>query len=450
MDSGPFFSGEDDGRGRGSAKRARRGRGASARADHRQRGQRGYEIRNADPDISFPMLTLPSIPAMPAAQPDYADDEPPTTSGRRRAARDIPDRRGPTRIGYDDEWAGDGDGDDEWAGDGDETYDEYGRQEDYRDDQRYDDARYDTYRREETGPRRRERSAARPLSTIATLQDDEDEPMAMAMAPVSAPRLPARLPTDSVPELAAFRIPSARRRPHVNTRALVQRARSPWSVARLLFSLCAMSLAIWTALLGAGEPSQPLMAGFVPQAGAHDARSVAALVQPETQGMRPDLYDSNQQFNDWWDAACSAAVSSEVLTAWGVPNANIGKMIDVMQPDISLDGGLLSPHGFERGAEAFGYRADISWKLDYKQMLYLTNTLGLPVIVNVRISYGYYHFFSGGHFLVMTGGDSQGLSIVDSSEYYIKYLPIDTFNSMFTGMTTVIVPKDYIYTIPNI
>ncbi|HEV2404023.1 MAG TPA: hypothetical protein VGR88_01140, partial [Ktedonobacterales bacterium] len=87
---------------------------------------------------------------------------------------------------------------------------------------------------------------------------------------------------------------------------------------------------------------------------------------------------------------------------------------------------------------------------DYKQMLYITNTLGLPLIVNVRISYGYYHFFDGGHFLVMTGGDSQGLSIVDSSEYYIKYLPIDTFNSMFTGMTAVIVPQNYTYNIPNI
>ena len=448
MESGPFFSGEDDGRGRGSAKRARRGGGAPVRSDRRHKGDRSHEVRSADPNISFPMLTLPSIPSMPATHPTY-DDAPPATSGKRRAVRDVADQRKPTRIGYDDEW----------AGDGDEAYGHYERRFDSRDDDEYDDARYDNdryddryndYQREETGPRRRERSAARPLSTLATLREDEDEPLAVVASPVSAPRLPARLPTDSVPELAAFRIPSARRRPHVNTRAIVQRARSPWSVARLLFSLCAMSLAIWTALLGAGEPSQPLMAGFVPQAGTHDARSVATLVQPETQGMRPDLYDNNQQFNDWWDAACSAAVSSEVLTAWGVSNATIGKMIDVMQPDISLDGGLLSPNGFERGAEAFGYRADISWKLDYKQLLYITNTLGLPVIVNVRISYGYYHFFSGGHFLVMTGGDSQGLTIVDSSEYYIKYLPIDTFESMFTGMTTVIVPKDYTYTIPNI
>ena len=359
------------------------------------------------------MLTLPSIPSLPTTHPS---DDRPASSAKRRAVRDAPDRQRAARVHYDDEWADD----------------------------------RDEYRIGDSSPRQRERSAARPLSAISTIDFDEEEEMTLVAAPPPQQRAPARLPTDSVPDLAAFRPPQARRRPHVNTRAIAQRARSPWSVARLLLALCAMSLAIWTTLLGAGEPSQPLMAGFVPQSGAHEARSVAALVQPETQGMRPDLYDSNQQFNDWWDAACSAAVSSEVLTSWGVQNATIGKMIDVMQPDISLYGGLLSPHGFQRGAEAFGYRADINWHLDYKQLLYITNTLGLPVIVNVRISYGYYHFFSGGHFLVMTGGDSQGLSIVDSSEYYIKYLPIDTFNSMFTGMTAVIVPKDYTYTIPNI
>jgi hypothetical protein len=188
---------------------------------------------------------------------------------------------------------------------------------------------------------------------------------------------------------------------------------------------------------------------FQPGAGTHDARAIALLVQAETQGKRPDLYDSYAQFSDWWDAACSAAAMSEVLTAWGQPGTTIGHLIDVMQPDISLNGGLLTPAGFQRGAAAFGYRADLSSSLSYKQLLYITNVLGLPVIVNVRISYGYYHFFSGGHFLIMTGGDSQGLTIVDSSEYYIHYLPLDTFMSMFTGRTTIVVPKDYTYHVPS-
>jgi hypothetical protein len=266
----------------------------------------------------------------------------------------------------------------------------------------------------------------------------------------------ARLPVPAQPavpppSLAAYRQAPVRLRARVSTQQLILAARSPWNRVRVLLAVLAISVAVWTSLTAAGEPSQPLMAhSWQPIANAEQALSVASAVQPETQGKRPDLYDSVTQFNDWWDAACSAAVMSEVLTAWGVPHATIGRMIDVMQPDISLDGGLLTPDGFQRGAAAFKFRADLSWHLTYKQLLYITNTLGLPVIVNVRIAYGYYHFFAGGHFLVMTGGDSQGLRIVDSSEYYISYLPLDTFMSMFTGLTAVIVPAGYQYTVPNI
>jgi hypothetical protein len=291
--------------------------------------------------------------------------------------------------------------------------------------------------------RRRENSSARPLAS--ELSPEQSRALAQIERASEARVL--------VPAAAAPRPASLARlhRPHLDTRALARSAansaKSPWSLTRTLLALIAITAAVWTSLAAAGEPSQPLMS-FQPGAGTHDARAITRLMQPETQGMRPDLYDSTDQFNAWWDAACSAAVISEVLTAWGKQGASIGRMIDVMQPDISLNGGLLTPYGFQRGAQAFGYRADISWKLTYKQLLYITNVLGLPVIVNVRISYGYYHFFAGGHFLVMTGGDDQGLTIVDSSEYYIHYLPLDTFASMFTGMTAVVVPQDYTYNVP--
>ncbi len=95
-------------------------------------------------------------------------------------------------------------------------------------------------------------------------------------------------------------------------------------------------------------------------------------------------------------------------------------------------------------------RSEYRDNLSYKQMLYITNTLHLPLIVNVRISYGFYHFFSGGHFLVMTAGDNQGIRLVDSSLYYVKYMPLSVFNSMFTGRTVLLLPKDYIVNIPSL
>jgi hypothetical protein len=294
-----------------------------------------------------------------------------------------------------------------------------------------------------SGRRRREQTAARPLAL---------PPLPARQIELAVVEEPHPAPSQLIaPDPTAYRRSVPARRPRLDTRALVRRARSPWSLSRTVLAVLALTAALWAGVTHAGEPSQPLMANsWATTSDSQVAQAITSFVKPETQGTRPDLYDSYAQYNDWWDAACSAAVMSEVLTAWSVPHATIGHMIDVMQPDISLNGGLLTPHGFIRGAAASGYRADISWKLTYKQMQYITNVLGLPVIVNVRISYGYYHFFSGGHFLVMTGGDGQGLRIVDSSEYYIHYLPKDTFDSMFTGMTAVVVPNGYDYTVPSI
>jgi hypothetical protein len=258
--------------------------------------------------------------------------------------------------------------------------------------------------------------------------------------------------TESVPDLAAFRpaLAAQSRRRRVNTQMLIERARSPWSITRTILAVLMMLVALFATIGGMGEPSQALMeTAFAAKAGSVSAPSVAGRVQPETQLLCPRCYDNNAQFQAWGNAACSAAAASEVLTAWGVHGATIGKLIDTMQPDISLYGGLLRTSGFQRGVVPLGYQADISDHLTYNQMVYITHTLGLPIIVNVRISYGYFHFFSGGHFLVMTDGDSQGLQIVDSSEYYIRYLPRDVFYSMFTGITVVIIPKGFIYSIPR-
>ena len=281
--------------------------------------------------------------------------------------------------------------------------------------------------------------------------DDEPPPereTQRALVPVRMPPTPSL--AFSAPELAAFRAATGiRRRVRVNTQRLVHKATSPWVIVRFVLALAALFVAVTSTHLHMGEPSQPLMAAWRATLNTKSLPTIASKVIPVTQLKACDQYDSYQQCLDWGDAACSAATSAEVLTAWGMKGANIGKLIDYMQPDIAMYGGLLNYHGFQRGAEHFGYRADISSSLTYKQMLYITNYLGLPLIVNVRISYGYYHYFDTGHFLVLTGGDSQGVKIVDSSEYYIHYLPIDVFNAMFTGRTALIVPKDYKYSLPN-
>lgn len=319
-------------------------------------------------------------------------------------------------------------------------------------------APYAGYEDDWNQPRSRERSQARPLTPLLTQQfravESASAPVtAYVSAPLPVVAPPAtsaptfrRLSTESAPALAAYR--PVQNRVRLNTQRLVETARNPWTIARLVLALTALLLSAFHVPGQMGEHTQPLMIAQA-QAGLAPGSAITALVRPETQLMRPDLYDSVTQFNDWGGAACSAAALSEVLTAYGVPNATIGHEIDELGSYISPNGGLLSRHGFVVVAAKHNLRADESTSLTYNQLVYLTEQLGMPVIVNVRISYGYYHFFDGGHFLTVVGGDAQGLRIVDSSEYYLHYLPKDVFYQMFTGYSAAIVPASYQYTLPS-
>jgi predicted double-glycine peptidase len=300
-----------------------------------------------------------------------------------------------------------------------------------------------------TGGRLRATSSARPLRAVTE--------RSLALVASRAGTAVSTLSTDSVPNLAAYRAP-ALPRPRLDTRALLRTARKPWSVTRMICAALAITAAIMTGVVTVGEASQPLMQ-FSANAGDGFAadfvwpvNAVTARVQPQTQGKRVDLYDSVDQYNQWWGAACSAAVLSEVLSAYDVRDITIGRMIDELGTTyISSSGGLLDYEGFNQVAQKHGFRADlyVGRQLTLDQMKYLTNVLGIPVIVNVRISWGYYHFFSGGHFMVLTAIDDQGMRLVDSSLYYVKYMPMGVFNSMFTGRTAVIVPKTREYTLPQ-
>lgn len=305
----------------------------------------------------------------------------------------------------------------------------------YDDNSTYD-VGADSYRAYTT--RSRERSLARPLAPALPEYNHHDN---------LDPRLdlyPA-LPDESVPELAAYRPP----RPRVRraTERLITSARNPWVVTRLILALAAAILGFLHAPSRMGEPSQPLQVAQA-QVALSAGSSITSQVKPETQLKRPDLYDTYAQFQEWGGAACSAAALSEVLTAYGVRSATIGHEIDELGKYIDPNWGLLNRHAFAIVAAKHGLRADESNSWTYNQLVYVTQQLGIPVIVNVRISYGYYSFFSGGHFLVVVGGDSQGLAIVDSSEYYIHYLPKDVFYQMFTGYSAAIAPADDHYNLP--
>jgi hypothetical protein len=326
---------------------------------------------------------------------------------------------------------------------------------------------------EESPPRTRRRDAttARPL----TREEQARQPLSSAYAPRNARALelteeettrfwsadggwedasePAALPAP-LPRRAA--LPEARRT-RVNTRMLIKHARSPWSLARLGLAAIAMLVALGYGMAQAGEPSQQLMAYQATSSSkAYTFTNVAKAMKPLTSLLRPDQYDSPAQYQTYSGAACSPSALASVFTAWGVPDATIGHEIDDLGPYLSGYAGLLDQQGFVVAAAKRNFRADIYWHLDYNQILYLTNVVGIPVIINVRRDWGYYHYLDGGHFLEATGGDQQGMTMVDSSEYFIKYLPRDVFLSLWqwrgdgSAQAIVIVPQDFQYTIPNV
>jgi hypothetical protein len=318
------------------------------------------------------------------------------------------------------------------------SWDEYAQDGEEWSRSSYADDAYDY----DTG-RSRAQSIARPLTLthideMVEVEQEEYQSTARGL-----------VPADSVPDLVAWRPPMPAQRKPVYTRTIETARRHPWSVSRICLALIAIGVTLLLSITGVGEPSQPLMAFYNAQAAGANAQNIAAMVKPLTQGKLVSQYDSVAQYNTYWGAACSAAVLAETLTAWGVKDATIGRMIDELGSNISPYGGLLSYSGFQKVASLHQMRSDYRDNLSYKQMMYITNTLHLPLIVNVRISYGFYHFFSGGHFLVMTAGDSQGIRLVDSSLYYVTYMPLSVFNSMFTGRTVLLLPSDYTYNLPS-
>ena len=94
---------------------------------------------------------------------------------------------------------------------------------------------------------------------------------------------------------------------------------------------------------------------------------------------------------------------------------------------------------FQQVGQQEGFSTIVTDNIDINQLRKIVTTYEIPVIVGVRdVSGGYYSYFSPGHFLVVTGADSNGFMIVDSSTYFVHYLPTATFLSLWASPKAVI------------
>lgn len=244
------------------------------------------------------------------------------------------------------------------------------------------------------------------------------------------------LPASAPPETAA---------PGAATRLVLRLS----LIGTVLFAMMAATLAS----AGSGR----LSSGFsTTVSGSKPVASVTASSGHITDNVRPIIqaeinagYDSRQQHDIWWDSACSAASFTEIMHAWGQKDVTIGQVIDEMSahnpPYITPWGGLMTSDAWPFIAHLHHFNADTQFhQVSYDALVHITLQQGLPVIVGVRDYAGrYYPALSGGHFLVVVGGDQAGLRIIDSSLYRISYLPRSEFTYLWDAgrnLTVLLTP----------
>ncbi len=150
----------------------------------------------------------------------------------------------------------------------------------------------------------------------------------------------------------------------------------------------------------------------------------------------PSQYASPQDYNTWWNSACSAASMTEVINAYG----HNYRLADILKVEAGLGAitpalGLTGPSGIDRTIARFGFTTTwlISPTLD--KVISVANH-GRPVIVDFPPSR-----WSGGHILVVIGGDSHYVYIADSSSLNMQALTHQIFLKYWVDFAVVATPK---------
>lgn len=177
------------------------------------------------------------------------------------------------------------------------------------------------------------------------------------------------------------------------------------------------------------------------------ASNPAALQMfPETSGaskalvrvsqLDPGQYSSQQEYDKWAYSACSAASMTEVINSYGnhyrvTDILNVESRIGEITPEL----GLLEPVGIDRTVAQFGYKAIWLTKYSLDDIINVANK-GTPVIVGFPPAR-----WSGGHILVLRGGNAQNVYLADSSRLNMQVMTRPTFLKYWAGFAVGVVPK---------
>jgi len=147
-------------------------------------------------------------------------------------------------------------------------------------------------------------------------------------------------------------------------------------------------------------------------------------------------YNSQQDYDSWAYSACSAAAMTSIFNAYG----HTYRIADVLNVEAGLheitpELGLVEPVGLDRTAAKFGFQTYWLSNSSLDTLLKVANQ-GHPIIIGFPPDR-----WSGGHILIVRGGDSQSVYLADSSRLNMQTMPRGTFMKYWAGFAAVVTPQ---------
>jgi hypothetical protein len=183
----------------------------------------------------------------------------------------------------------------------------------------------------------------------------------------------------------------------------------------------------WTSVLF-GQANQP--APTAQPAVYHASQDLVRLSQLDRA-----QYQSTQEYNTWFDSACSAAAMTEVINSYG-HNYRITEILQVESQihEITPQEGLLEESGIAHTGNHFHFKTTWGHNLSLSQVIDTANS-GTPVIVSFPPER-----YPPGHILVVRGGDSNNVFLADSSSFNITQISHARFTQFWGGFTAIMTP----------
>lgn len=150
----------------------------------------------------------------------------------------------------------------------------------------------------------------------------------------------------------------------------------------------------------------------------------------------PRQYDSTREFVSWANSACSAAAMTEIANYYGGRYRihdllTVESRIGAITPQL----GLLEDAGIARTMAFFGLRTFWGYGRSLDHVMQLARQ-GEPVIVSWPPDH-----YTGGHLVVVTGGNSDDVFLADSSIWNRHAISRAQFLSWWEGFSAVITPQ---------